>query len=260
MSFSSILAEEHEGGVLLVTVNRPGKLNALNRVVIDELEECFRGARDNSDVRAVVLTGAGTRAFVAGADIGEFAGLSAEAAEQLARRGQKVFLQIERLRKPVIAAVNGFALGGGCELALACHIRVAADNASFGQPEVNLGIIPGYGGTQRLPRLVGRGRAAEMLMSGDRISAQRAYEVGLVNAVVPADDLIENALALASTLASKAPLAVTAILESLHYCEGPLADGLAQEAMLFGSVLGTEDAREGVAAFLEKRKAEFKGR
>ncbi len=260
MSFSSIVAEEREGGVLLVTVNRADKMNALNRVVIDELAVCFGSARDRASVRAVVITGAGERAFVAGADIGEFAGLSGEEAEDLSLRGQQVFLQIEQLGKPVIAAVNGFALGGGCELALACHIRIAAETASFGQPEVNLGIIPGYGGTQRLPRLVGAGLATEMILTGDPISAQRAYELGLVNAIVPADRLIDEALAAAVALAAKAPLAIAAALKSVHCSELPLSDGLAREASLFGDVLSTDDAREGVAAFLEKRRPEFEGR
>jgi enoyl-CoA hydratase len=260
MSFETLLIER-DGAVALVTINRPKVLNALNRQTIDELERAMRGFQHDTDVRAIVLTGAGEKSFVAGADINELAVLSPAEGQQHGRRGQAVFDLIENLGKPVVAAINGFALGGGCELAMACTLRIAADTARLGQPEVNLGIIPGYGGSQRLPRLVGKGRALEILLSGEMVPALRAYEMGLVNKVVPAADLLPEARKMAAQLAAKAPLAVRYILEAVHHgLELPLSDAQAFEATLFGLVASTDDMREGTRAFLEKRQATWQGR
>lgn len=260
MSFETLLIER-DGAVALVTINRPKVLNALNRQTIDELERAMRGFQHDTDVRAIVLTGAGEKSFVAGADINELAVLSPAEGQRHGRRGQAVFDLIENLGKPVVAAINGFALGGGCELAMACTLRIAADTARLGQPEVNLGIIPGYGGSQRLPRLVGKGRALEILLSGEMVPAQRAYEMGLVNKVVPAADLLAEARKMAAQLAAKAPLAVRYILEAVHHgMELPLSDAQAFEATLFGLVASTDDMKEGTRAFLEKRQATWRGR
>ncbi|MBT8401781.1 MAG: enoyl-CoA hydratase/isomerase family protein [Rhodothermia bacterium] len=261
MAYGTLLLEVDDHGVALVTINRPDKLNALNAAVLGDLDQCFKDLEDDDQVRAIVITGSGRKAFVAGADISEFAGLAEEDATQLARRGQGVFDRIEQCRKPVLAAVNGFALGGGCELALACHIRIAAEDASFGQPEVNIGIIPGYGGTQRLSRVVGPGTAAEIILTGERISAQRGYEIGLVNRLATADGLIDEALRVAGRIASKAPLAVALALDAIRTStNGGLEEGLEREAVLFGRTFATEDAAEGIGAFMEKRKPNFKGR
>ncbi|NNE47079.1 MAG: enoyl-CoA hydratase [Rhodothermales bacterium] len=260
MKFSTLLYEVDADGTLLLTVNRPDKLNALNATVIDELDAVFRSLPSESSVKGVVITGSGSKAFVAGADIKQFQNLSSSEAEKFARRGQEVFDMIENLSKPVVAAVNGFALGGGCELALSCHMRIASQSASFGQPEVNLGIIPGYGGTQRLPRLIGRGRATELILTGERISAQRAYEIGLVNKLVPDESLIEQARHLVTRASAKAPVAIGLALQAMNAADGSLDKGLKYEARLFGKALETEDAKEGVSAFLEKRQPVFKGR
>ena len=259
MDLQHLLFEVDADGVALVTINRPQKLNALNADVLSELDVCFRRARSSKDVKGVVLTGAGEKSFVAGADIGQFTELDALKGHRFALRGQAVFNRIEEMPKPVVAAVNGFALGGGCELALACHLRVASEDASFGQPEVNLGIIPGYGGTQRLPRLVGRGLATELILTGARTSAQRAYEIGLVNRVVPTSEVVETARELVLTIASKAPLAISMALDALRASDLPLREGLRYEAALFGQACATEDAKEGATAFLERREAQFKG-
>ncbi|MFP5378805.1 MAG: enoyl-CoA hydratase/isomerase family protein [Vicinamibacteria bacterium] len=260
MTFETLLVEQ-DGGVAIVTINRPKVLNALNGQTIAELGDAMRAFQRDPSVKAIVLTGAGEKSFVAGADINELAVLTPIAGKEHARAGQRVFDLIEQLGKPVIAAVNGFALGGGCELAMACTMRLAADTARFGQPEVNLGIIPGYAGSQRLPRLVGKGRALEILLTGDMVPAQRAYEIGLVNRVVPAAELMSEARALAAALASKAPVAVRYILEAVHEgLEMPLAEGQYLETALFGAIASTEDTREGTRAFLEKRKAEWKGK
>jgi enoyl-CoA hydratase len=260
MSFETLLVER-EGAVAIITVNRPKVLNALNTQTIHDLEGVFLEVRRDDALKAVVLTGAGEKSFVAGADINELAKLSPAEGQRHGRRGQAVFDLIEHLGKPVIAAVNGFALGGGCELAMACTLRLAADSARFGQPEINLGILPGYAGSQRLPRLVGKGRALEMLLTGDMISADRAFQIGLVNKVVAAADLRREATTLAATLAAKAPLATRYILEAVHHgMEMPLADGQFLEASLFGLVASTEDMKEGTAAFLEKRQAAWRGR
>jgi enoyl-CoA hydratase len=253
------LLYEVEDGLAVITVNRPDKLNALNAQVIQELGQAFHQARADDAVQGVVLTGAGEKSFVAGADIQQFPDLDALSGHRFALRGQAVFNRIEEMPKPVVAAINGYALGGGCELALACHLRVASENASFGQPEVSLGILPGYGATQRLPRLVGRGLAIELILTGDRISARRAYEIGLVNRVVPLDALLDTAKTLIATIAAKAPLAVGMALEALRTSDLPLHEGLRYEASLFGQACATADFKEGVAAFLERRKPAFKG-
>ena len=260
MAYENLLTEQ-DGAVLVITVNRPKVLNALNAGTIEELGAAFADAAARDDVRVVVLTGAGEKSFVAGADINELSVQTPVGGREHARKGQALFDRIETLGKPVIAAVNGFALGGGCELAMACTIRLAADNAKFGQPEINLGLIPGYAGSQRLPRLVGRGRALELLLTGQQISADEAHRIGLVNRVVPAASLATEARTLAHTLAAKAPVAVRYILEAVSGgLEMSLADAQDYEATLFGLVSSTEDMREGTKAFLEKRKPEFKGK
>jgi len=260
MSFENLLVDR-EGAVAVVTINRPKVLNALNTQTIEELRRAMEELERDAVVRAIVLTGAGEKSFVAGADINELAVLTPAEGQEHARKGQAVFDAIEHLGKPVVAAINGFALGGGCELAMACTMRVAADTARLGQPEINLGIMPGYAGSQRLPRLVGKGIALEMLLTGDMITAARAYEIGLVNRVVPPADVVSEARKLAATLASKAPLAARYIIESVnHGFEMSQADAEFLEASLFGLVASSEDMKEGTRAFLEKRKADWKGR
>jgi enoyl-CoA hydratase len=245
--------------IATITVNRPDKLNALNDRVIGELGDAIQAARESPDVGGVILTGAG-RAFVAGADIGELVKHTAISAKALAARGQEVFRRFETSPKPTIAAVNGFALGGGCELAMACHIRIAAEGAKFGQPEVKLGLVPGYGGTQRLPRLVGKGRALQLLMTGEMIDANEAHRIGLVNRVVPAEQLLPSATSLLHAMLGNAPLAVGACVELVnHGYDLPLEDALALEATAFGLLAATEDKREGTRAFLDKRAASFQG-
>lgn len=260
MTLETLLVER-EGAVAVVTINRPKVLNALNTQTIDELEQVMRDVQRDDAVRAVVLTGAGEKSFVAGADINELARLTPAEGQRHGRRGQAVFDLIEQLGKPVVAAINGFALGGGCELAMACTLRVAAEHARLGQPEINLGIIPGYAGSQRLPRLVGKGRALEILLTGDMVSAGRAYEIGLVNRVVPAGELMGEARKLASALAAKAPIATRYILQAVHHgLDMPLPDAQILEASLFGLVASTDDMKEGTKAFLEKRQASWRGR
>jgi enoyl-CoA hydratase len=260
MTFDTLLVER-DGATAVVTVNRPKVLNALNLQVLRELRECMRALKADDGVRAVILTGAGEKAFVAGADINELATLTAPAAKEHARAGQATLDEIEQLGKPVIAAINGFALGGGCELAMACTLRLAADTARLGQPEINLGLIPGFAGTQRLTRLVGRGIALELLLTGEMMPAARACEVGLVNRVVPAADLLTAAKGLAASLAGKAPLALRYILEVVSQgSEMPLAQAQYLETTLFGVAASTEDKREGTSAFLEKRTATWTGR
>jgi enoyl-CoA hydratase/carnithine racemase len=247
--------------IAYVTVNRPKVLNALNTPTWKDLRTAFEDARDDATVRGVILTGAGNKAFIAGADISELAHATAVGAEQSSRFGQAVLDLIENLGKPVIAAVNGFALGGGCETAMACTIRIAVESAKFGQPEVTLGLVPGGGGTQRLPRLVGKGRALQLILSGEMISAQEAYRIGLVNEIVPPADLITRAEAILKKIASNAPIAVKLALEAANtVVQTSQSEGLLLEASYFGLCAATEDKKEGTAAFLEKRAPQFRGR
>ncbi len=260
MAYETLLYEVKDG-IAYVTINRPKVLNALNDTVITELGQVFTAIKDDPQVKAVIITGAGEKAFVAGADITQLVDLNTQEGKAFAAKGQAVFNLIENLGKPVIAAINGFALGGGCELAMACTVRLASTKAKLGQPEVNLGIIPGYGGTQRLPRLVGKGRAMELVLTGRMVDAQEAYQMGLVNKVVEPEKLMEEAEALAKTIMSKGPVAVKLAMEAVNRgLEVSLAEGLAIEADLFGICCSTEDKVEGTKAFLEKRKANFQGK
>jgi len=260
MPYTSLLYDLRDG-VATITINRPDKLNALNDTVIGELGKAVAAVEADEAVKGVILTGAGPKAFVAGADIAELSRQGPLDGKARALVGQAVFRRLERLGKPVIAAVNGFALGGGCELAMACHIRIASDRAKFGQPEVKLGIGPGYGGTVRLPRLVGRGRALELLLTGEVIDAQEAYRIGLVNRVVPGDRLLAEAEALLRTILANGPLAVRLCLEAVDTgLEIPSEEALKLEANSFGLLASTHDMREGMTAFLEKRPAAFQGR
>jgi enoyl-CoA hydratase len=259
MPFENLLVDR-DGPVALVTVNRPRVLNALNSQTLDELRRVVLDLKQDDGVRAIVITGAGEKAFVAGADINELAVLSPAAGREHALAGQHVFDLIENLGKPVIAAINGFALGGGCELAMACTLRLAADTAKLGQPEINLGLIPGYAGTQRLARLVGTGRALEIILTGTPVAAAEAERIGLVNRVVPAAELLNEARKLAAQLAAQAPIAVRYIIAAINKgVEMGFAESSVFEATLFGLVASTADMREGTRAFLEKRKAQFKG-
>jgi enoyl-CoA hydratase len=261
MSFQFLTLEPDTDGLALVTIRRPEKLNALNQALISELGEAFQIARDDASIKALILTGEGEKAFVAGADIGELASIDAIDAERLSRRGQEIFRALETLRKPSVAAINGFALGGGLELAMCCTIRIASPNAKLGQPEVKLGIVPGYGATQRLPRLVGRGRALELLLSGESIDAAEAHRIGLVNAIAPQAELIAAAKQWAGKVISNGPLAVALTMESVDCgSNGGLLEGLRFESMAFGLTAASEDRREGTRAFLEKRKAAFTGK
>ncbi len=260
VEFENIILEK-EGSLTIVTINRPQALNALNSATLQELSAVFTNLAQDSETLVVVITGAGEKAFVAGADIAEMRGLNALEGREFGRLGQGVMEEIENLSQPVIAAVNGFALGGGLEIAMACDIRLAAENARFGQPEVGLGITPGFGGTQRLPRLVGAGLAKQLIFSGDPIDANEAYRIGLVNKVVPLANLLPEAKALANRIAGKAPVAVrlskAAINEGLNMDQ---ARGIAHEAELFGLCFATADQKEGMGAFIEKRKPVFKAR
>jgi enoyl-CoA hydratase len=260
MTFENLLFER-EDAIAILTINRPSVLNALNSATLDDLRRAVLEVRTDAGLRAAVITGAGTKAFVAGADINELAALRPAEGKEHARAGQHVFDLIENLGKPVIAAINGFALGGGCELAMACTLRVAADTARLGQPEINLGLIPGYAGTQRLPRLVGKGVALDLLLTGRQIDAQEALQIGLVNRVVPASRLLEDVKALAAELATRPPVAARYIIEAVNRgIDAPFDKAQFTEASLFGLVASTDDMREGTAAFLQKRRAEFKGR
>ena len=251
---------DRDGAVAIVTINRPKVLNALSSQTLDELRRAALALRHDASVRSIVITGAGEKAFVAGADIGELAQQSPVAGRDHALRGQHVFDLIEHLGKPVIAAVNGFALGGGCELAMACTLRIAADTARFGQPEINLGLIPGFAGTQRLSRLVGKAKAMELILTGNPITAAEAFAIGLVNRVVPAADLMTEARALAAELAAKPAIALQYAMEAINSgLEMPFAEGCRLEASLFGMATASDDMKEGTRAFLEKRKPEFKG-
>ncbi len=260
MAYETLLYEKR-AGIGYVTVNRPEKLNALNQKVVEELKDCFEAVQKDDEVRVSILTGAGEKSFVAGADLNELAVLSPLEGKETSRRGQKVLEFIENLGKPVIAAVNGFALGGGCELAMACTLRIASENARFGQPEVKLGIIPGYAGTQRLPRLVGKGRAHEIILSGEMISAQEAYRIGLVNQLVPAAELMATAEKIAQKIMANAPVAIKFAMEAVNRgMEMTQEQGEFLEATLFGLLTTTDDMKEGTRAFLEKRPAKFLGK
>ncbi len=256
-----ILQVSNESNVLVVTISREKALNALNNTTLDEIQYFFEeDAPKRSDVKGIILTGAGEKAFVAGADIKEFLAIKGEEGAALARRGQTVFFAIERFHRPVIALVNGYALGGGCELAMACHLRIATESAKFGQPEVNLGIIPGYGGTQRLVQYIGKGKALELMMTGDMIDAAEAYRLGLANYVLPSKgEAMEKSKAIIEKIATKAPIAITKVIEAVnaHFETG--VDGFEREVEKFGYATSTEDFREGAMAFVEKRKPNFTG-
>lgn len=249
-----------DNNILTVTINRPDKLNALNKVVLDELNKVLDEIESNPEIKSVIVTGSGTKSFVAGADISEFVGLDKGQARALAKKGQDTFKRFETSTKPVVAAVNGFALGGGCELAMSCHFRVASENAKFGQPEVNLGLIPGYGGTQRLVQLVGKGKAMELLMSAGMIDATEAKELGLVNYVVPYSELFAHTIKLLELINSKAPLAVSGCIRAANAVFDETKDGFETELEEFANCFGTQDMKEGTSAFLEKRKAVFTGK
>lgn len=261
MTDLNYIAVDWDGDLAVVTIDRQDKLNALNADVVRELGEVFASLRDDDDVRGVVLTGAGSKAFVAGADIGELAQMDSVSGVRVSRDGQEVFRSIELFPKPVLAAVGGYALGGGCELALACHMRIASERARFGLPEVGLGIIPGYGGTIRLARLVGLGRAIEITLTGDTVDAERAHAIGLVSRVVAPDDLLDEAKALLRKVTAKGPVAVRMALESIYRgVDTPTGEALGFESALFGLLASTDDMKEGMQAFLEKRKPDFQGR
>lgn len=259
MNYQNIVTV-NENGVFTITINRPEKLNALNAQTISELGHAIEHAQVEATVRVVILTGAGEKAFVAGADIAEFGGLSAQQGAQLAREGQQVFNKFENSSKPVIAAVNGFALGGGCELAMACHLRVASENAKFGQPEVKLGLIPGYGGTQRLVRYIGKAKAIELLITADMFGAADALKYGLVNYVVPADALLAKCNEIAAKVIMQAPLAVAACIVCANVANDDTKAGFDKEIEEFGKCFGTADMIEGTTAFTQKRKAVFTGK
>jgi enoyl-CoA hydratase len=250
-----------ENGIFTITINRPDKLNALNKTVIEELSAAIDEVYNNAGIRSAIITGAGPKAFVAGADISEFLSLDAAGGKELAQRGQDmVFNKIENAPKPIVAAVNGFALGGGCELAMACHFRLASENAKFGQPEVNLGLIPGYGGTQRLVHLIGKGKAMELLMSALMIDANEAKQLGLVNYVTTAETLLDHTKKILDVINTKAPLAVAACIKAANAVFDESKNGYQTEIDAFGDCFATADMKEGTTAFLEKRKAEFKGK
>jgi enoyl-CoA hydratase len=260
MTFENILLEK-KNSIAYVTVNRPKVLNALNMATMEELRAAFTDIQNDSAIRVAILTGSGEKAFIAGADIGELSKHDAVSGKEYTHRGQSVLDLIESLGKPVIACINGFALGGGCEIAMACTMRLASSNAKLGQPEVKLGIIPGYGGTQRLPRLVGRGIAMQLVLTGEMISAEEAHRIGLVNEVVAPAELIPRAEAIAQKIVANAPLAIQYAMQAVnHGLDLPLAEGLYLEAALFGVCCATEDKKEGTTAFLEKRAATFKGK
>lgn len=259
MIYENLLLHE-EDGILTVTVNREKALNAINAQTMKEIKYLFETDAPARPIKGVILTGAGQKAFAAGADISEFLELTVDSARELSQRGHDAYFAIERFPRPVIAAVNGFALGGGCELAMACHLRIASENARFGQPEVNLGIIPGFGGTQRLIQFIGKGKALELLLTGDMISAEEALRLGLVNHVVPQDALLGKAREIMDKIIAKGPVSVTKVIEAVNMYFQFAARGFEFEVANFGSTAGTDDFREGASAFLEKRKPDFKGK
>jgi len=248
-----------ENGIFTITINRPEKLNALNKAVLDELEKIMQTVYDDKAIKAVIITGQGNKAFVAGADIAEFMEVSDDGGEELARKGQQIFFKIENCTKPVVAAVNGFALGGGCELAMSCHFRLASDNAKFGQPEVNLGLIPGYGGTQRLTMLVGKGKAMEMMMTGNMIDADEAKELGLVNHVTSVENLFEKTREIIKLILTKSPVAISKVIAAVNASFDNSTNSFEKEVRLFGEAFSSQDKKEGTAAFIEKRKPLFTG-
>ncbi len=260
MEYKYILLELLAGGIQLITINRPDKMNALNTEVVNEIKTAAKAMYDNDEVKGAIITGSGDKAFVAGADIAEFAGFSPEEGRNMGANGHEAFNAIQNCPKPIIAAVNGFALGGGTELAMACHIRVASDNAKFGQPEVALGIIPGYGGTQRMLQIIGKGRAMELLMTGDMITAEEALSLGLVNYMTTSDELIEKCTSILKKIVSKGPLAIAKVIKCVNDFYESGVNGFQTEIDEFGNCFKTEDFKEGTSAFTEKRKAEFKGK
>jgi enoyl-CoA hydratase len=260
MDFENILAQK-ENGIAIITINRPTKLNALNKATIQELHNAFAALENDGDTRAIILTGSGEKAFVAGADISEFAHFSIEEGAELAAQGQELLFDfIENFKKPVIAVINGFALGGGLELAMACHFRIASDTAKMGLPEVSLGLIPGYGGTQRLPQLVGKGKAMEMILTAGMLTAGEAKNHGLVNHVLPQADLLSAAKDIASKILKNSPVAISKAIKAVNSGFKNGENGFKTEIKAFGFCFGTEDFKEGTSAFLEKRKAEFSGK
>ena len=260
MSYQTLLTNLQEN-IFTITINRPDKLNALNKTVIEELSMAIDEIYSNESIKSAIITGSGAKAFVAGADISEFLSLDAEGGKLLAQKGQEnVFNKIENAPKPIIAAVNGFALGGGCELAMACHFRLASNNAKFGQPEVNLGLIPGYGGTQRLTQLIGKGKAMELVLTGNMIDANEALSLGLVNHVTNPEDLLTTTIKILQTIMYKAPLAIAEAIALVNHAAYGKPDGLKKEIESFGKLFDTQDAKEGAKAFLEKRKANFTGK
>ena len=256
----SFLLIEKENNIATLTINRPDKMNALNKTVLDELDRAIDELNADSSIRSIIITGAGPKAFVAGADISEFKGLNKEQAIAMAEKGQRIFKKIEDSSKPIVAAVNGFALGGGCELAMSCHFRLASENAKFGQPEVNLGLIPGYGGTQRLVQLIGKGKAIELLITANMVGASEAKSLGLVNQVTSAEELLSETKKILSVINTKAPLAIASCIRAANAVFDETKNGFREEVKEFGDCFGTADMTEGVNAFLEKRKAEFKGK
>lgn len=257
MMDQSVVKTLVQDGIMIITINRPEKLNALNEDVLNVLDKALDELNENEQIRGGIITGAGEKAFVAGADIGNFLKAPPESGSSLSKKGQDIFFKIEHNSKPIMAAVNGYALGGGCELAMSCHFRIASDNAKFGQPEINLGIIPGYGGTQRLPKLIGKGRAMELMMSAENIGAEEAYRIGLVNMVCKQEDLLQTAQSKMQTIISKPKLALAELIKAVNASGGDEKEGYETEANCFGVSFASDEKTEGVTAFLEKRKPNF---